>query len=181
MLEHVTEQAAFELVGGVVHVGERGRPRRVAVDEGVHRHPELHDHLAAHPVDERPGGGVEPSRVQPPGGAGDVHHQVGAALELVGDAQRHPDEAQVGRAQAGEADDPQALVLDRVAQRVDGVVVGDDPVGVVEVTVEEGLGARTDGVEGQRRQAHDVEAHVVDARPDLRVGLLGHDLRGDHA
>ena len=73
----------------------------------------------------------------------------------------------------GEADDPQALVLDRVAQRVDGVVVGDDPVGVVEVAVEEGLGARPDRVEGQRRQAHDVEAHVVDARADLRVRLLG--------
>ena len=119
-------------------------------------------------------------RVQPPGGAGDVHHQVGAALEFVGDAERDPGEAQVGRGQTREADDPQALVLDRVAQRVDGVVVGDDPIGVVEVAGEERLGARTDGVEGQRREAHDVEAHVVDARPDLGVRLLGHDLRGDH-
>ena len=91
-----------------------------------------------------------------------------------------PDEAEVGGAEAGEADDPQALVLDRVAERVDGVVVGDDPVGVVEVAVEQGLGARADGVERQRREAHDVEAHVVDACTDLRVRLLGHDLRRDH-
>ena len=68
-----------------------------------------------------------------------------------------------------------------MAERVDGVVVGDDPIGVVEVAGDEGLGARPDGVEGERRQAHDVEAHVVDARPHLRIGLVGDDLRRDHA
>ena len=47
--------------------------------------------------------------------------------------------------------------------------------------VEQGLGAGTDGVEGQRCQAHDVEAHVVDAFADVRIRLVGHDLRGDHA
>ena len=56
-----------------------------------------------------------------------------------------------------EREDAQALVLDRVAEGVDGVVVGDDPVGVVEVAVEERLGARRDRVEGQRSEAHDVE------------------------
>ena len=77
----------------------------------------------------RAGGGVEPAGEQAPGGLGHVDHEVGAALELVGDAHGHADEPEVGGAHAGQAEDAQALVLDRVAERVDGVVVGHDPVG----------------------------------------------------
>ncbi len=112
---------------------------------------------------------------------GDVDHEVGTALQLVGDAQSHPDEAEVGGAETREGDDPQALVLHRVPERVDGVVVGHDPVGMVEITCDEGLGAGADGVEGQRGEPNDVETHVVDAGTDLRIGPVGHDLRGDHA
>ena len=32
----------------------------------------------------------------------------------------------------------------------------------------------------ERRQPHDVEPHVVDAVADPRIGVVGHDLRGDH-
>ena len=90
------------------------------------------------------------------------------------------DEAQVGPAQTRLAHDAEALVLDRVAQRVDGVVVGDHPVRVVEIAVDEGLGARTDGIERERREPHDVEPHVVDALADPRIRVFGHHLRGDH-
>ena len=126
------------------------------------------------------GDGVEPARVQPPGGAGDVDHQVGAALELVGDAQGHPDEAQVGEGEPGRP---------MIRRHSSSIAWRSESMASSSATTRSACSRSpsrrasvpdADGVEGQRRQAHDVEAHVVDARTDARVGLVGHDLRGDH-
>ena len=67
----------------------------------------------------------------------------------------HAHEPQLGRRQGRQAEEPQALVLDRVAQRVDGVVVGDDPVGVLEIARGEGLGGGAD----RAAVISDAEAH----------------------
>ncbi len=61
-----------------------------------------------------------------PGGLGDVDHQVGAALQLVGDTKGGGDEPYVSGIETSIAEECEALVLDGVAQGVDGVVVVDD-------------------------------------------------------
>ena len=119
--------------------------------------------------------------VRAPGGAGDVDHEVGAALELVGDAEGHPDEAEVGRARG-----PSRPMIRRhsssIAWRSESMASSSATTRSAwsRSAARRASVPAADGVEGQRRQAHDVEAHVVDQRTDLRIGLVGHDLRGDH-
>ena len=132
--EDVAEQAPFELVHRLVHVGERGRPRTIAVGEGVDRHAELHRRLATHPLDDPTRRRVERMTAEAPRGLGDVDHEVGAALELVGDPERARDEPDVSGARGRPSPrSAQALVLDGVAHRVDVVVVVDDLLGAGEV------------------------------------------------
>jgi hypothetical protein len=59
-------------------------------------------------------------------------------------------------------EDQQEAVLDPVVQVVDPIVALDDPLRLGEIAVQEGLGARRDGLSGERGQADDVTADLIE-------------------
>ena len=96
-------------------------------------------------------------RVEAAGRLGDVHHEVGAALELVGDAHHRHEESQIGgeRLLAGEQEE--GAILDRVRELVDHVVGFDDLLGRVEVAVEQRLRAAGDLFGGEGGETDHVD------------------------
>src|SRR5262245_37611883 len=105
--------------------------------------------------------------VQSPRGLGDVHHEVGTALQLVGDTERGSDEPEIHAFELTATEQREAFVLDRVPEAVDGVVVVDHTLGRDEVTVYESFGARRDRIRGERRQPHDAKRQVTKPRRPL--------------
>ena len=133
--------------------------------------------LAAHLVDDPAQLGVELVGIEPPGGLRDVHHEIGAALELVPDPHHGDEEAEVARDRLLAREEQEHLVLDRVRELVDGIVVLDDVLGGGEVGVEQRLGAARDGLGRERGEPDDVDSELVQALvkhfPGLGLALGG--------
>ena len=127
-------------------------------NERVHRDPQLHRRLLPQSLHQVTRERVERRVAESMGRAGDVDHEVGAPLELVDHAQGHEHEAEVGVGELAVPEDPQALVLDGVAQRVDGVVVADDGVGLHGVVPGDRRGRPDHGVDRERGEVHDLDA-----------------------
>ena len=111
-------------------------------------------------------------RTESPGGLGDVHHQIGTALQLVGDTQRGRHEPHISCVELAIAEEREALVLDGVPHRVDGVVVVDDPLCLREVGGEQGIGSGGNRVGRERCQPNDSERQLAELCVD------GHHLHG---
>ena len=121
------------------------------------------DGLGAHAVDDPADLRIELVRIEAARRLGDVHHEVGAALELV--ATRITVTRKRRSVATGDCvreDQEERAVLDRVRELVDPVVGLDDLLGRGEVAVEQRLGAGGDRLGGERGESDDVAADLVE-------------------
>ena len=138
--------------------------------------------LRAHAIDDAAQLRVELMRIQPSRGLGDVDHEVAAALQLVRDAERAGTEPDISVLEAAVAEEGEALVLDRVPNRVDVVVIVDDLLGAGKIGLDERVGAGRDRPGRERSEADDAEGQIADLCIEvgrlhrLIIGVTGSEL-----